>query len=295
MNWFIKHTKSKYGSGPSPLKFTETTDNPTGDPDKTQWGEEKQTGQNVTQSDWREANGRLVRDITTTTDFAQQGTTGGKSFKEAGVSAAEGQAYWDANPEEYKKYKESKNVSRQRQDVQKNQEFKDLPEDTSVPSPEKKPEFKPYNIRMTRGTLESFDSGKGGKPKGIGNPQITDFKIDTPEKEASYKKRLANYKKEADRKYAPLSETHFGTSEKARQRAREKNELRKQQREAVKARAINTDSGQEYNLVENKFYNIDTDNSPATFSLNPSKHTKGLNTEGTFAYKQNKIYKNLNN
>lgn len=294
MNWFIKHTKSKYGGGPSPLKFTETTDNPTGDPDKTQWGNEKQVSQNVTQSDWREANGRLVRDTTTTTDFNQQGTREGQSYKDAGVSAAEGQAYWDANPEEYKKYKESQKVSRQRQDVQTTQEFKDLPEDTSVPAPEKKPEFKPYNIKMTRGTLKSFQSGDAGVRKGIGNPQFTEFKIDTPEKEANYRARLKNYSEEADKKYAPLSETHFGTSEKARARAREKNALRAAQREAVRARAINTDSGQEYNIAENKFYDIE-DDSPTTFSLNPSKLTKGLNTEGTFAYKQNKIHKNLNN
>jgi hypothetical protein len=293
MNWFIKHTRSKYGSGPSPLKFTETTDNPTGDPDKTQWGEEQQTNQTVDQSDWRETDGRLVRDTTTTTDFTQSGTSAGQSYKEAGVNPDEAKAYWAANPEKYEEYKKSQNVSRQRQDVQTSQEFKDLPEDTSVPAPEKKPEFKPYNIRMTRGTLKSFDSGEGGKRKGIGNPQFTDFKIDTPEKEADYKSRLANYSQEADKKYAPLSETHFGTSEKARARAREKNKTRAEQREAVRSRVINTDSGQQYNVADNKFYDIDTDNSPTTFSLNPSNPVKGLNTEGTFSYKQNKTHKKL--
>jgi hypothetical protein len=294
MNWFIKHTRSKYGSGPSPLKFTETTDNPTGDPDKTQWGKEQQTNQTVDQSDWREANGRLVRDTTTTTDFTQSGTSAGQSYKEAGVSAAEGQAYWDANPEEYKKYKESQNVSRQRQDVQTSQEFKDLPKDTSVPAPEK-PEFKPYQLSATR----ESNKREGGR-RGLNYDEVTEYTIDSPEEEQDFFKKSAAREAMFDKNYPIMTEhPSAGNPENIqdpKHRAKvqawldRKNTERQKDRERNRGRFINKDTGQEYNLSTSSWMD-QPDPSTDSFAMNFGTPTKNLNTEGSFSYRQTKRIK----
>jgi len=288
MNWFAKHNISRFKAKTqnSPLNFsseTKTTDNPEGDPTKTQWGTEKLVSQNISESDWRQQGNQMVRDITTTSDYTQSGTKAGKTFKEAGVDPKAAKAYWAANPEEYKKYKESQNLSRQRQEVSKRQETKDLPAPAPEPKPVEKP-FKPYKIQMNRGFANTDNR------KGIGHPQFQTFDIDTPEKEASFKARIKNYEKMQDDQYKQLAPDHFGKTEKALQLAIKKNKERELARKRVASQVINLDTGEAYNPVTGMFEDQKDPNE--AFAMNYGTPMKNLDTEGTFSYRQTKRIKN---
>lgn len=152
MSWMKKFSLARYnakspfndrpaGKGPHAhphAQGVETTDNPEGEvlSDKV-YGEKK-----VTIGNWQDIDGKQQRTITTTQDYTQTGTTPGKTFKDVGVSAQEGRAYWEANPEKYQEYLKSKQRQLKGQDVSKRIETRDLP---TPPPPEDTP-FKPYKI-----------------------------------------------------------------------------------------------------------------------------------------------------
>ena len=292
MSWMKKFSLARYnakspfndrpaGKGPHAhphAQGVETTDNPEGEVLSDKVYGEKQ----VTIGNWEDIDGKQQRTITTTQDYTQTGTTPGKTFKDVGVSAQEGRAYWEANPEKYQEYLKSKQRQLKGQDVSKRIETRDLP--TPPPKKPEDPIFKPYKIQMTRGFANS-DTAR----KGIGHPQFEQFVIDTPEKEASFKKRIKNYEKMQDQRYRQLDPDHFGSTEKALNLAIQKNKDREIQRDRVKSQVIRLDTGQAYNPTTGIFE--DVKNKDERFAMNYGTPMKNLNTEGTFKNKDTKKYK----
>ena len=290
MSWMKKFSLARYnaksplndqpaGKGPHThphAKGVETTDNPEGEVLSDKVYGEKQ----VTFGDWEDIDGKQQRTITTRQDYTQTGTTPGKTFKDVGVSAEEGRAYWQANPEKYQEYLKSKERQLKGQDVSKRIETRDLP--TPPPKKPEDPPFKPYTIQMNRGFANTDNK------KGIGHPQVQTFNIDTPEKEASFKKRIRNYEKMQDEQYRQLAPDHFGKTEKALQLAIKKNKEREEKRKKVASQVIRLDTGQAYNRATGRFEDIKDKNE--AFAMNYGTPMKNLNTEGTFKNKDNKKY-----
>jgi hypothetical protein len=274
----LNDTKSGKGDHEHPhAQGPETTDNPEGEILSDKVYGEKQTKF----GDWEDVDGKQQRTVTTTQGYTQTGTTPGKTYAEAGVDAAEAKKYWEQNPEAYKKYQESKQRQLSGQDVSQTVETRDLPKQPPA-EPVEEP-FKPYKIQMNRG-FKNSDTDR----KGIGHPQFQTFNIDTPEKEAAFKKRIANYKKMQDDQYRQLDADHFGTSKKALDLAIKKNEQRKIERERVRSRVVNLDTGQIYNSATGMFEDAEDKNE--AFAMNYGTPMKNLNTEGTFKNKDNKKY-----
>ena len=277
----LNDTDAKKGDHEHPhAQGPETTDNPDG---TITLGDKVYGDKKTTFSDWENVDGKQQRTVTTTQDYTQTGTTPGKSYSEAGVDPEKAKKYWEQNPEAYKKYQESKKRQLEGQDVSKEIETRDLPTSTQTPSePEKEP-FKAYKIQMDRG-FKNSDSER----QGIGDPQFTVFNINTPEKEESFKKRIANYKKIQDERYKQLDPYHFGETEKALELAIKKNKEREIQRERVRSQVVNLDTGQIYNSATGMFE--DTEDKNKGFAMNYGTPMKNLNTEGTFKKKDNKKY-----
>ncbi len=254
---------------------TETTDNPEGE-----ILSDKVYGEKLTKfSNWEDVDGKQQRTVTTTQDYTQTGTTPGKTYAEAGVNATEAKKYWEQNPEKYKEYLESKKRQLAGQDVSQRVETRDLPEQPPT-KPAEEP-FKPYKIQMNRG-FKNSDTEK----KGIGDPSFEIFNIDTPGKESSFKKRIANYKKIQDQRYRQLDADHFGKTEKALELAIKKNKEREIERERVRSQVVNLDTGQIYNSATGMFEDAKDKNE--AFAMNYGTPMKNLNTEGTFKKKDNK-------
>ena len=77
-------------------------------------GEERRTV-----GDWETLEDGRQRRVT---DIEQDFISPGQSYEEAGVDPAEAQAYWDANPEEYKKYKDSLSTDKRQEEEFREQE-----------------------------------------------------------------------------------------------------------------------------------------------------------------------------
>ena len=138
MSWMKKFSLARYNAG-SPLndqpagkgphthphaKGVETTDNPEG---TEELGPKVYGEKTTTIGDWQNIDGKQQRTITTRQGYTQTGITPGKTYKEAGVDAAEAKKYWEQNPEAYKRYQESKQRQLSGEDVSKRIETRDLP------------------------------------------------------------------------------------------------------------------------------------------------------------------------
>jgi len=194
---------------------------------------EKQYSDPTTTTTSKKVEGGTEYTDLTTKNYSANDTYAGKTYAEAGVNAEEAKEYWKNNPEEYKEYLASKNKTRTGKEESVTTRFVADPEKEVEQVPEKEA-FKPYKINMSRGKLNT------DKRFGLNHPQIMEFEINTPEKEANYQARMKNYEADQDKYYAPLKPDHYGTTEKALARAAEQNIQRALQRERVRASVTKT-------------------------------------------------------
>ena len=303
MSWMKKFSLARYnaksplndqpaGKGPHThphAKGVETTDNPEG---TEKLGPKVYGEKTTTIGDWQDIDGKQQRTITTKQGYTQTGITPGKTYKEAGVDAAEAKKYWEQNPEAYKRYQESKKRQLSGEDVSQKIETRDLPKPPpSKPEPEP---FKPYRLSATRHSKHQDDGRRGLK-----YDQIKEYTIDSPEEEKEFFEQSRAREAEFDKNYPIITEhPSSGRPEdiedpKLAKRVQDwidrKNKERQTTRERNRGRFVNMDTGQEYNLKTNSWMD-QADPKKDSFAMNFGSPIKHLDTEGTFKNKDNKKY-----
>ena len=128
-------------------------------------------------------DGRQRRVIKTSQDWSQDGSS--KTFAQAGVDPAAAKAYWDANPEEYKKFK----AGQQGTDVAEREEFREIQKKTPPPPPAEdpfvpEPEEQFQNASLTRPSRKDPSGTRAAH-----GASYKDFKKLSPEQMANIEKR----------------------------------------------------------------------------------------------------------
>ena len=182
----------------SPFRITDPKNKSTGGTDSdpvTSWGEKKYAEPTTTTGDWQTTDDgeNFKRVITTEKKYVQPGQRTRQTYAKAGVDPSEAKEYWKNNPEKYKEYLKSKNLSRTGADVEQISEFKKItkakPPTPPLPPPPLPAPPKKINARLVRNSRKNPDGERG-----VGTQQ-KDFKNLTPTQQKSIVARNANNNK----------------------------------------------------------------------------------------------------